>query len=278
MLFSIRASHNKNISVGENTLKIGRKTGKMSVLNTKTFSVKTPVFEGPLDLLLDLINKKKLFVNDVSLAQVTDDFIRYIEEHEEFPIRESAEFIVIASTLMLIKSRSLLPMIRLTDEEEESIHDLENRLAVYARVKELALGLKNIFGKKVIFEKTPAKNQIIIFSPDSQTSTKTLFLALEKVIESLPKKEVLPKIIVKKVISLEEMIEKLAERIAKTSKLNFKEFHGAKGALTYEKKISIIIGFLAMLELVKRGAIRVTQEGRGDMEIENESVNTPIYV
>ena len=179
---------------------------------------------------------------------------------------------------MLIKSRSLLPMIRLTDEEEESIHDLENRLAVYARVKELALGLKNIFGKKVIFEKTPAKNQIIIFSPDSQTSTKTLFLALEKVIESLPKKEVLPKIIVKKVISLEEMIEKLAERIAKTSKLNFKEFYGAKGALTYEKKISIIISFLAMLELVKRGAIRVTQEGRGDMEIENESVNTPIYV
>ena len=243
-----------------------------------SYTVKTGIFEGPLDLLLDLVTQRKLFVNDVSLSQVTDDFIRYIDEHEEFPIRESAEFIVIASTLMLIKSRSLLPMIRLTDEEEESIHDLENRLAVYARVKELALGLKSIFGEKVIFEKTPAKNQIIIFSPDSQTSTKTLFLALEKVIESLPKKEVLPKIIVKKVISLEEMIEKLAERIAKTSKLNFKEFHGAKGTLTYEKKVSIIIGFLAMLELVKRGAIRVTQEGRGDMEIENESVNTPIYV
>ncbi|MDO8569679.1 MAG: segregation/condensation protein A [bacterium] len=246
-------------------------------MEKQLYTVKTKVFEGPLDLLLDLVTQRKLFVNDVSLSQVTDDFIRYIEEHEEFPIGESAEFIVVASTLMLIKSRSLLPMIRLTDDEEESIHDLENRLALYARVKELALGLRSIFGKKIIFEKTPSKNQTIVFSPDSKTDTKNLLLALKKVIESLPKKEFLPKVMVKKVISLEEMINKLAERIAKTSKLNFKEFHGTKGTLTYEKKVSIIIGFLAMLELIKRGAIRVTQESGGDIEMESELVNTPIY-
>src|SRR3989344_4796688 len=107
------------------------------------YTVKTTVFEGPLDLLLELVTKRKLFVNDVSLSEVTDDFILYLEKHDEFPIGESAEFIVVASTLMLIKSRSLLPMIELSDEEEESIHDLENRLALYARVKTLAVGLKN---------------------------------------------------------------------------------------------------------------------------------------
>lgn len=254
-------------------------------MEKRLYTVKTEVFEGPLDLLLELVTQRKLFVNDVSLSQVTDDFIRYIDGHKEFPIGESAEFIVVASTLMLIKSRSLLPMIRLTDEEEESIHDLENRLALYAKIKELALGLKSIFGKKVIFEKTPSKNQTIIFSPDSQTDTKNLFLALEKVIESLPKKEVLPQIIIKKVMSLEEMIEKLAERISEASKISFKDFHGlsagkvgSKGTMTYEKKVSIIIGFLAMLELIKRGAIRVTQEGRGDIEMESEVVRTPNYV
>ena len=241
------------------------------------YTVKTDVFEGLLDLLLELVTKRKLFVNDVSLSQVTDDFIRYIEEHEEFPIGESAEFIVVASTLMLIKSRSLLPMIKLTDEEEESIHDLEDRLVFYAKVKELAAGLKNIFGKKIIFEKTPTKNLTIVFSPDSKTDTTNLLLALERVIESLPKKEVLAKVTVKKVISLEEMIEKLAERISQASKISFKKFHGNRGALTYEKKVSIIIGFLAMLELVKRGAIRVTQEGRGDIEMESEAVNIPTY-
>ena len=242
-----------------------------------SYTVKTKVFEGPLDLLLELVTKRKLFVNDVSLSQVTDDFIRYIEEHEEFPIGESAEFIVVASTLMLIKSRSLLPMIKLTDEEEESIHDLEDRLILYSKVKELATDLKNIFGKRIIFEKTPTKNLTVVFSPDSKTDITNLLMALERVIESLPKKEVMPKVIVKKVISLEEMIEKLAERISQASKISFKKFHGTKGTLTYEKKVSIIIGFLAMLELVKRGAIHVTQEGRGEIEMESEAINVPTY-
>ena len=247
-------------------------------MEKSSYTVKTGVFEGPLDLLLDLVTKRKLFVNDVSLAQVTDDFIKYLEEHEEFPIGESAEFIVVASTLMLIKSRSLLPMIKLTDEEEESIHDLEDRLVVYGRVKELTLGLKNIFGKQIIFEKTPGKNPVIVFSPDSKTDTKNLLLALQRVVESLPTKELMPKVIVRKVISLEQMIEKLAERISKVSKINFKDFHGTKGKMTYEKKVSIIVGFLAMLELVKRGAIRVTQDNHGNIEMENESINTPVYL
>ena len=246
-------------------------------MEKRSYTVKTQVFEGPLDLLLELVTKRKLFVNDVSLSQVTDDFIRYLEEHEEFPIGESAEFIVVASTLMLIKSRSLLPMIKLTDEEEESIHDLEDRLTLYAKVKTLAAGLKNIFSKQIIFEKTPSKFPTVVFSPDSKTDTENLLLALERVIESLPKKELLPKVIVKKVISLEEMIVRLSERISQASKISFRKFHGARGALTYEKKVSIIVGFLAMLELVKRGAIRVTQEGRGDIEMESEAVAIPNY-
>jgi segregation and condensation protein A len=243
-----------------------------------SYTVKTHVFEGPLDLLLELVTKRKLFVNDVSLAQVTDDFVRYIEEHGEFPISESAEFILIASTLMLIKSRSLLPMLELTEEEEESIHDLESRLEAYARIKELAGELRKIYGKRVIFEKEPRKNEVVVFSPDSKTDPESLLAALERVIESLPKKEALPKVLVRKVVSLEEMIEKLAERISKASRFKFHEFHGAKGQLTHEKKVSVIVGFLAMLELVKRGAIRVTQEGDGDIEIESELVGTPTYI
>lgn len=249
-------------------------------MNTK-YTVKTSGFEGPLDLLLDLVSKRKLFVNDVSLAEVTDDFIKYIEEHEEFPIGESAEFIVIASTLMLIKSRSLLPMIELSPEEEESIHDLEDRLVLYARVKELAEGLKGIFGKKIIFEKLPSKNTPVVFSPDSRTDKENLLFALKQVIDSLPKKEVVPRATIKKMISLEEAIEKLSERISQGMSLGFSEFYGknlgAGGALTHEKKVSIIVGFLAMLELVRRGAIRVSQEDGGEIEIEKEGVGVPNY-
>jgi len=234
------------------------------------YKVKTEVFEGPLDLLLDLVEKRKLFVNDVSLAQVTDDFIKYIEEHEEFPIGESAEFIVIASTLMLVKSRSLLPILELTDEEETSIEDLEKRLVIYAKIKELSVEIKKIFGKKIIFEKGPSKNVPIIFSPDSKTNKEEIHSALMRVLESLPKIENLPKAVVKKMISLEETIEKLAERISKGMKIKFNDFTG-------KDKISIIVGFLAMLELVKRGAIRVTQESGGEIEMESEAIGIPNY-
>ncbi len=237
------------------------------MIENKVYKVKTDVFEGPLDLLLDLVEKRKLFVNDVSLAQVTDDFIKYIETHDEFPIGESAEFIVIASTLMLVKSRSLLPMLELTDDEEASIDDLEKRLVLYARMKELSLEIKKLFGQNIIYEKNPSKNLYIIFSPDSKTNKEELHSALMRVIQSLPKKEQLLKATVRKIISLEEMINKLLERMSKGMKMKFQDFVG-------KDKISIIIGFLAMLELVKRGALRVSQEGKGEIEMETMGVGS----
>lgn len=250
-------------------------------MSQSVYTVKTEVFEGPLDLLLELVSSRRLFVNDVSLAQVTDDFIRYIEEREstgwQIPLDQSAEFILIASTLLLIKSRSLLPTLELTQEEEESIHDLENRLVLYAKIKELSLLVKELYGKNVIFEKEPRENEIVIFSPDSKTNTSNLLEALRKVIATLPKTENLPKVTVKKVVSLEEMMSKLSERISQASRFSFRDFHGVSGEVTREKKVSIIVGFLAMLELVKRGAIRVSQEGRGEIEIESENLGTPRY-
>jgi len=236
------------------------------------FSVTTPVYSGPLDLLLDLVEKRKLFISDVSLAQVTDDFIKYIESHEEFPIGESAEFIVIASTLMLVKSRSLLPMLELTQEEEQSIDDLERRLALYKKVKELSAELKKLYGKRVIYEKTPSRSEVVVFSPDSKTTAEHLLFSLKNVLASLPKEETIPKATVRKMISLEETIEKLSERIAKSGRLSFKNFAGGD-------KISVIVGFLAMLELVKRGAIRVSQtEGaHGEIDIESEELGVPVY-
>lgn len=234
------------------------------------YSVKTPVFEGPLDLLLDLIEKRKLFVSDISLSAVTDDFVRYIETHEEFPLGESAEFIVVASTLMLIKSRSLLPSLPLTEEEEASIEDLEERLRIYARVKELAAELKKLYGKHIIFEKASSKRVTAIFSPDSKTDVAHLEAALLAVLEALPKKELVPRATVQKVVTLEETIAKLSERISQSMKMNFSDFTG-------KDRVSVIVGFLAMLELVKRGVIRASQEGSGEISMETEVVGVPQY-
>ncbi|MDB5254465.1 MAG: scpA, partial [Parcubacteria group bacterium] len=224
-----------------------------------------------LDLLLDLVEKRLLFVSDVSLAAVTDDFIKFIETHDEFPLDESAEFILVASTLMLVKSRSLLPSLPLSEEEEASIDELEQRLVMYAKIKELSAEIKKIYGKSVIFEKTPVKNELVVFSPDSKTNSHELLNAIERVLESLPKKiEPLPKALVIKVASLEETIEKLAERISTGMKMKFNELYASGGKLSHEEKVTIIVGFLAMLELVKQGVLRVTQEERGEIELERE--------
>jgi segregation and condensation protein A len=92
------------------------------------FLVKTEAFEGPLDLLLHLIEKRKLLINEVSLIKITDDYIEYIQSHDNISLKNNAHFILVASTLVLIKSKSLLPTLELTREEEQDIEDLEARI------------------------------------------------------------------------------------------------------------------------------------------------------
>lgn len=245
-------------------------------MNELGYEIKTPVFEGPLDLLLDLIEKRKLFVNDVSLAQVTDDFIKYLQEqeasNEPISLRESAEFIVVASTLMLIKSRSLLPSLPLTEEETASIEELEERLRLYEKVRELSNELKKRFGKEVIFAKEPSRQVTVVFSPDSNTNLDGVSQAIKRLIDSFPVKEKTPKATIKKIITLEEMIFKLTERMQKGLKTKFSEVYKK------EDKMNVIVGFLAVLELVRRGVMRVEQDEKGEIEMETENVTVPHYV
>jgi|SRR3989344_1216020 len=239
-----------------------------------SYHVKTDNFEGPLDLLLSQIEKRKLPINEISLSKVTDDFIYYIENKEDFPIGESAHFILIASTLLLIKSKSLLPTLELSVEEEGDIADLEERLKQYKRIKELSIHVRERFGRTMLFAPMSRKNIKPVFSPDEQTTISLLHGALKRVLASIPKVEKLPKVIIKKVISLEEMIESLTKRVTKSLKMSFREFSGFER----KDKLNIIVSFLAMLELVRRGIINVNQERVfADIDIETEEIGIPRY-
>lgn len=237
------------------------------------FQIKTEVFEGPLDLLLSLIEKKKLFINDIALSKVADDYIAYLQNQEQFPIAQSADFLVVASTLLLIKSRSLIPSLNLTEDEQQDINDLERRLKIYARIKELSLHIKKAFGKDIIFYPEPRK-MLPVFSPDPSMSKENFLAAALAVIKALPKVENIPKAIVKKVISLEEMIVSLTDRIRSSIKLSFKEF----AKVGKEERVNVIISFLAMLELVKQGVVNVKQDNQfDDIEIETQQTGVPHY-
>lgn len=239
-----------------------------------TFTVKQERFEGPLDLLLDLIEKRKLFVSDVSLAKVADDYIAYVKNLSEFPVADSAQFVLIASTLLLIKSKSLLPSLDLTTEEQASIEDLERRLKIYEKMRDISQKIKPLFGRDIMFARGERRLDPV-FTPDADMTLPNLLSAARRVLQSLPKKEYLPKILVDKVISLEEMISNLTQRISSSLKMSFKEFSGVGRG----ERVHVIVSFLAMLELVKQGVIEVAQERHfEDISMETGGdVNVPRY-
>ncbi|MBU6426864.1 segregation/condensation protein A [Patescibacteria group bacterium] len=238
------------------------------------FTVKTISFEGPLDLLLELIEKRKLFINDISLAKVTDDFIAHIKQYENLPMGESAHFILVASTLLLIKSKSLLPELNLTQEEQSDIHDLETRLKIFKRIKEAGKHIERMFGAEIIFQQSQSRSMEPVFVPNQEFTLEKALHTLKDLLDRLPKKETLPQTVVKKVISLEEMVDTLSERINKRLRMSFKDFAGEhKG-----DRVNIIVSFLAMLELVKNGILRVTQEKAfDDIQMETKEVSVPTY-
>ena len=223
-----------------------------------SYKIKTDAFEGPFSLLLSLIEERKFFINDLSLAQVTEDYLNYVKKLGELNPPEIASFIVVAATLILIKSKSLLPNLNLTSEEEGDIRDLEERLKLYELYAKLGVHVKEVFGEKIIFAPLERKNDFLVFLPDDRITKENMMTFAQNALGKVPKKSVLPEVEVKKVVSIEEMISRLTERIERTLQINFKDFAG--DAKTKEEKIVVIIGFLAMLELVRQGILHAVQE------------------
>jgi segregation and condensation protein A len=234
-------------------------------------TVKTPVYEGPLDLLLDLIEKRKLLINDISLATVAEEYIGKVNSMEELPVGETADFVALAATLLLIKSRSLLPTLELSQDEERDIKELQYRLEVYKIIKESGRSLSRAFSGAMLYEGAWREPESL-FLPDESATLASLRAAANTLIEGFPQNLSLPKVEVKKTITLEAMIENLSHRVTSAMRLSFKEFAGRK------EKTEVIVGFLALLELVKQGIIKASQQKEfGDIVLESDSVSTPTY-
>ena len=238
-----------------------------------SFKVKTNIFEGPLELLLELVERRKLLINDISLATVTDDYMRHVSEMQELSLPNTSNFISLAATLLLVKSKSLLPVLDLTDEEETSIEDLEERLRLYKIVRDAALPVQNMFGKNVLHSPKFTPPSEAVFLPDDRCTITGLHSSMLGILDALPKKESLAKAQVKVTISLEEMMQNLQERISKYSKVSFFELQKNEP----ERKVRIV-GFLAILELFKQGNLIITQAQHfSDIEIELDQGQVPNY-
>ena len=244
-----------------------------SITEYTGFTIRTGSFEGPYDLILDLIDKRKLSVNELSLTQVTDDYIAFVRGHEAFPMEEAAQFIGVAATLLLIKSKSLIPELELSMEEEEDVDDLKRRLSMYEKVREARAELARIYGRNVMVsagERAPTP----MFAPARDLTLQNLSGALANALATLEKaEEKLPEARVRPLVTIEEMMDTLLSRVQRAMTLSFKEFSAGSA-----EKVEVIVSFLALLELVKQGAVEAAQhDAFTDIRITNTSAGVPRY-
>ena len=237
------------------------------------FSIKTEVYQGPLEILLDLIEARKLLVNDLALSDITEDYIAHVRAQDAFPVEETASFIQIAATLLLIKSKSLIPDLALSDEENADIDDLKCRLEAYEKVRDASRELARIAGKATML---PAGGRAPepFFAPARDLTADALAEALARVLVARDVVEALPTANVKPMITIEEVMGDLAKRVQSALTLSFKEFSGEKA-----ERVDVIVSFLALLELVKQGTVAAEQyHQHGDIRISHcASVSVPRY-
>ncbi|TSC85921.1 MAG: hypothetical protein G01um10148_829 [Parcubacteria group bacterium Gr01-1014_8] len=247
------------------------------VAGMSAFAVATHTYSGPLDALLSLIEERKLSISEVSLAEVTDAYLAYVESLPQLPLAETAQFILIASTLLLIKSRTLLPSVDLSEEESQSIGELERRLAAYALVRKSSKSLRQIWRKKPLqFAKrqpTPEHTggRAVAFNP-GETTLAMLLGAAKRLVNTLPKPERLAEATVVPILQLEEVIGTLRRRLASSIRTKWSELTKASG------RHEMIVHFLAVLELIRSGSISATQEKLfSDILLETEALGAPKY-
>ncbi|MFH0830670.1 MAG: segregation/condensation protein A [Parcubacteria group bacterium] len=215
--------------------------------------VKLKEFEGPLDLLLDLIEQNRLDITTVSLAQITDDYVAQVRALPEVKVESLVDFLVIASQLLLIKSRALLPLAQETKGEPTTAEELARRLAELKKFRGAAETLAKVLASKRF---AAAREPLIkpVFYPPPGLVLNDLAAAFRDVVESLPSAELLQEEVVSEVVTLEDKLARIQQNLKIVSKFSFGKL------IDKATKTEIIVTFLAMLELIKQRLVSVDQE------------------
>ncbi len=231
-----------------------------------TYEFKTEKFVGPMEKLLGLIEERKMEISEISLAEVTDDFLNYLRTLEKIEVTVLADFIVVASRLVLLKSKSLLLGLELSDQEEEDVHDLEAKLRIFKELKPamkiLAAKWKSKEGEysRPYFLEGGLRVQALwgdaenIFFPGNELNLEIMVRALEEIVKGFSSLKIETETIREKVVSLEEKIKEIIDRLQKGVAGSFGKIVEAKS------RSEMIIVFLAILHLAKERLVQLEQK------------------
>ncbi len=222
------------------------------------YELKLEQFSGPIEKLFELIEAKKMEITELNLAEVTADFLDYLKKMESVEPRILADFVAIAAALLLIKSKALLPDLKLSNEDEQNIKDLEGRLRRYAEFKPAIAFLKKIFEQKQFSVSRPLfYNFQPVFYPAPNAKIESLENIIAAIFNELNKITMESQTIESSLIKLEEKIEEIAKKIEEGIG-NFSEIIKAKS------RAEIIVLFLALLHLLREQLIKVEQKSGFD--------------
>lgn len=221
-----------------------------------SYEIKLTSFEGPLDLLLDLIQKEKLEITEISISHVADQYLEYIEAHKNIDAEQLSDFLVMAAKLLFIKSKTLLPIAEIDEEEEASAEELEFRLREYSRFKEMAIVLQEQFDSdKIVFQKQFNLKRVPRFVPGDNLNAENLRLTIKQLISFFEKQERREEKKMKTVVSISEKISSIRTFLKKSEEVSF-----ASLLQRSESKVEVVVTFLALLELIKKKDIIVKQK------------------
>ncbi len=235
------------------------------------YTIKIPVFEGPLDLLLHLIRENKIDIYDIPIALITHQYLQYIKMMKELNLEIAGEFLVMAATLIYIKSRMLLPPDEEapSEEQEDPRLELVQRLLEYQRFKEAALSLKEREEEWMkVFRREPISDEADAGLYLFDISLFDLLSAFKKILDTASPEIVS---ITKETLTVKDKMSLIMEILEGQEAVRFEELF--KENIT---RIQLIITFVALLELIRLGLVRAYQEREfGNIWIINPSKQLP---
>ncbi len=222
----------------------------------------TEKFQGPLGLLLQMIESQEMDITEIALANIADQYVAYVESAVDIDPEEIADFLLIASRLLYIKSKALLPYLS-TDEEEEVFDDLEKQLRMYKEFIEASLKISDIIKKDQLmlaptFSKSirQEKQAEIAFSPPAKLEISDLNQTYLNILRDLKKRqeEKLPEEIMEIKVNIEDRISHIRSLLAEQLSISFHKLLEKS-----QSKVEVIVNILAMLELAKQRELEFEQ-------------------
>lgn len=225
--------------------------------------IKTEKFQGPLGLLLKLIEKEELDITDIGLAKITDQYISYIKQSDNITPENMADFLVVASKLLYIKSKALLPYLH-NDEEEEDITEFENQLRMYKEFLDASKKIEKMISKKKFLfirdiSKLGRKSRLVnvkSFSAPKSLTKKVLHQRYKEIISNIEiVEEELEEEVLEHKVSIDEKIVHIQSMLME--KISFSFNRVISSAVS---KTEVVVCFLAILELAKQRELTIKQD------------------